>query len=70
VLRCEEVGISLTESFAMSPAASVCGFYLSHPQAEYFNVGPIGADQLADLARRSARSEDELRRALAPVLGN
>jgi 5-methyltetrahydrofolate--homocysteine methyltransferase len=68
-LRCEAVGITLTEHFAMSPAASVSGFYLSHPQAQYFNVGPIGADQLADLARRTDRSEDDLRRALAPVLG-
>jgi 5-methyltetrahydrofolate--homocysteine methyltransferase len=70
VLRCEEVGISLTEHFAMSPAASVSGFYLSHPQAEYFNVGPVGRDQLEDLGRRAGRSEDDLRRALAPVLAN
>jgi len=69
-LRCEEVGISLTEHFAMSPAASVSGFYLSHPQAEYFNVGPIGRDQLEDLGRRAGRTEDDLRRALAPVLAN
>jgi 5-methyltetrahydrofolate--homocysteine methyltransferase len=68
VLRCESIGMSLTESYAMSPAASVSGFYLAHPQAEYFNVGPIGEDQLQDYARRSGRTEDDLRRALASVL--
>lgn len=61
--------MTLTESFAMTPAASVCGFYLSHPRAQYFNVGRIGDDQLADYARRSGRDEAELRSALASVLG-
>ncbi|MFM8556866.1 MAG: methionine synthase [Betaproteobacteria bacterium] len=69
VLGCHDVGITLTESFAMAPAASVCGFYLSHPQSEYFNVGPIDEDQLADLAHRSGRARADLERALAPVLG-
>jgi 5-methyltetrahydrofolate--homocysteine methyltransferase len=69
VMRCDEIGMTLTENFAMSPAASVSGFYLSHPQAEYFNVGRIGEDQVADYARRSGRAQDELRRALASVLG-
>ncbi|HEY5634454.1 MAG TPA: methionine synthase [Burkholderiaceae bacterium] len=68
-LGCHEVGITLTENYAMHPAASVSGFYLAHPQAEYFNVGPIGEDQLADLAARSGREEAELRKALAAVLG-
>jgi len=68
-LGCGEIGMTLTESFAMSPAASVCGFYLSHPMAQYFNVGRIGDDQLADYARRSGRDEAELRAALASVLG-
>ncbi len=68
-LRCEEIGMSLTESFAMAPAASVCGFYLAHPQAEYFNVGRIGEDQLKDYAHRAGRQEDELRRALGSALG-
>ncbi len=68
VLGCDDIGLTLTESLAMDPAASVCGFYLSHPQAEYFNVGPIGEDQLADLVHRSGRSTEDLRRALAPVL--
>ena len=69
VLGCDDIGITLTESFAMAPAASVCGFYLSHPQSEYFNVGPIDDDQVADLARRSGRERSDLERALAPVLG-
>ena len=69
VLGCHDIGMTLTESFAMAPAASVCGFYLSHPQSEYFNVGPIDDDQVADLARRSGRERSDLERALAPVLG-
>ena len=69
VLGCQDIGMTLTDSFAMAPAASVCGFYLSHPQSEYFNVGPIDEDQLADLARRSGRERSDLERALAPVLG-
>ncbi|MCO5118036.1 MAG: methionine synthase [Burkholderiaceae bacterium] len=69
LLQAGKVGIELTESLAMQPAASVSGFYLSHPQADYFNVGPIGEDQLADYRERSGRDEDELRRALAPSLG-
>jgi 5-methyltetrahydrofolate--homocysteine methyltransferase len=68
VLRCEEIGMVLTEGYAMMPAASVSGFYLSHPQASYFNVGPIGADQVKDYAARSGRDEKELRRALAQLL--
>ena len=69
VLRCEDIGMTLTESYAMSPAASVSGFYLAHPQSEYFNVGPIGEDQVLDYAQRSGRTEDDLRRALASLLG-
>jgi 5-methyltetrahydrofolate--homocysteine methyltransferase len=69
VLRAEEIGMGLTDSLAMTPAASVSGFYLSHPQAQYFNVGRIGEDQLKDFARRSGRDEAELRRALAGSLG-
>ncbi|MEZ5702787.1 MAG: vitamin B12 dependent-methionine synthase activation domain-containing protein, partial [Burkholderiaceae bacterium] len=44
------------------PAASVSGFYLSHPQSTYFNVGKVGDDQMADLASRSGVAESELRR--------
>jgi 5-methyltetrahydrofolate--homocysteine methyltransferase len=68
LLRAEEIGMALTESLAMTPAASVSGFYLSHPDSSYFNVGKIGDDQLQDLAkRRGARAED-LQRLLAPNL--
>ncbi len=67
-LRAEEIGMELTEHFAMMPASSVSGFYFSHPLADYFSVGRIGEDQLKDYAARAARDEDELRRVLAPVL--
>jgi 5-methyltetrahydrofolate--homocysteine methyltransferase len=53
LLRAPEIGMSLTENFAMLPAASVSGFYFAHPDAAYFAVGAIGDDQMADLARRS-----------------
>ena len=68
LLQAEEIGMGLTESLAMSPAASVSGFYLSHPQSTYFNVGRIGEDQLDDLAERSAVARAELQRWLAPNL--
>jgi len=68
VLAADDIGMSLTESLAMHPAASVSGFYLAHPEATYFNVGPIGPDQLADWAQRNALGEAEARRALAPLL--
>ena len=67
-LECGEIGMTLTEGYSMMPAASVSGFYFSHPQSSYFNVGPIGADQLQDYAVRSGRDEKELRRALAQSL--
>ncbi len=67
-LQCEEIGMGLTESLAMTPAASVSGFYLSHPQSSYFNVGKIGDDQLHDLARRRGESPQDLQRLLAPNL--
>jgi 5-methyltetrahydrofolate--homocysteine methyltransferase len=53
----------------MSPASSVSGFYFSHLQAKYFNVGRIGRDQLEDLALRKRESVEELERWLAPNLG-
>ena len=68
VLQCEEIGMGLTESLAMTPAASVSGFYIAHPQAQYFNVGKIGEDQVQDLASRSGQSMPELQRLLAPNL--
>jgi 5-methyltetrahydrofolate--homocysteine methyltransferase len=68
LLRADEVGMGLTESLAMTPAASVSGFYLSHPQATYFNVGRIGTDQLEDQARRRNADKALLARLLAPNL--
>jgi 5-methyltetrahydrofolate--homocysteine methyltransferase len=68
LLHADEIGMGLTESLAMTPAASVSGFYLSHPQATYFNVGKIGEDQAQDLADRSGVARDELQRWLAPNL--
>ncbi|MCL2161799.1 MAG: methionine synthase [Betaproteobacteria bacterium] len=61
-------GMGLTESMAMTPAASVAGFYLSHPESRYFAVGKIGPDQLEDWARRAGMDLEEARRWLAPLL--
>jgi len=69
VLGAGEIGMTLTENYAMHPASSVSGFYLAHPQARYFNVGRIGRDQLEDLARRKQQTVSELERWLAPNLG-
>jgi len=68
VLKASEIGMGLTESLAMTPAASVSGFYLAHPEATYFNVGRIGEDQIADWARRMGMEEAEARRGLAGVV--
>ncbi|HXE80076.1 MAG TPA: methionine synthase [Vicinamibacterales bacterium] len=68
LLDAPSVGITLTESFAMSPAASVSGLYLAHPAARYFIVGRIGADQVADYARRKGMTVEEVERWLAPNL--
>ena len=62
-------GIELTESWAMSPAASVSGWYFSHPQASYFDVGLLGLDQVEDYARRKGLSVEETERRLLPNLG-
>ena len=67
-LQCEDIEMTLTESLAMNPAASVCGFYIAHPQAKYFNVGRVGPDQVKDLARRQGIDEKDLQRMLAPNL--
>jgi 5-methyltetrahydrofolate--homocysteine methyltransferase len=68
VLDCAEIGMALTSSLAMTPAASVSGFYLAHPQAAYFNVGKIGDDQLQDWASRSEQDVAAARRSLAALL--
>jgi 5-methyltetrahydrofolate--homocysteine methyltransferase len=69
LLGAQTVGITLTESYAMLPTAAVCGFYLSHPQSQYFAVGKVGKDQVADYARRKDMPLPEIERWLAPVLG-
>jgi 5-methyltetrahydrofolate--homocysteine methyltransferase len=68
LLQAADAGITLTESYAMLPAASVSGFYLSHPDARYFAVGKIGEDQAADYARRKALALDQTEHWLAPNL--
>jgi 5-methyltetrahydrofolate--homocysteine methyltransferase len=69
LLDAERAGIELTESFAMSPAASVSGLYLGHPEARYFTVGRLGRDQVEDYARRKGISVAEVERWLTPNLG-
>ena len=69
LLGAEEVGISLTEHFAMNPGASVSGIYLGHPQSRYFAVGPIDRDQVEDYAVRKGMSIPEIERWLQPNLG-
>jgi len=64
----ENAGIELTESLAMYPAASVCGWYFSHPQSVYFGVGKITEDQLADYAARKNMPVDEIGKWLSPNL--
>lgn len=62
------IGIHLTESLAMDPSASVCGWYFAHPGSHYFGLGKIGRDQLADYAQRKGMSLEEAERWLRPVL--
>ena len=63
-----KIGVSLTESMAMTPTASVSGFYFGHPDARYFNLGKIKSDQLEAYADARSEATDESRRWLAPVL--
>ena len=67
-LQADEIGMQLTESFAMYPGAAVSGFYFSHPESKYFVVGKIGLDQLEDMAKRRGLPKEELERYLAPNL--
>lgn len=64
----DKIGTKLTEHFAMMPPSSVSGFYYSHPQSEYFNVGKISQDQLEDYAKRKGWTLDEAKRWLGPNL--
>jgi 5-methyltetrahydrofolate--homocysteine methyltransferase len=65
----DRAGVTLTESYAMWPAAAVSGFYFSHPESRYFAVGKIGRDQLEDYARRKGWDVETAERWLAPNLG-
>ena len=64
----ENIGVEMTESLAMNPPASVCGWYIAHPQSHYFGLGKIGRDQLQDYAKRKGMSIDEAERWLRPAL--
>jgi 5-methyltetrahydrofolate--homocysteine methyltransferase len=64
----KNTGIVLTENFAMSPAASVCGLYFAHPEAKYFAVGKIDRDQVDDYHRRKGMDRQHLERWLRPNL--
>ncbi len=68
LLQAQDIGMELTESMAMLPAASVSGFFLSHPDSTYFSVGKIGADQVEDQARRRGADVALMQRLLAPNL--
>ncbi len=69
LLGAERIGIDLTETFAMIPAASVSGIYMGHPEVRYLTVGKIGRDQVADYARRKGWPVAEAERWLRPNLG-
>jgi len=69
LLHAEQIGVELTEHFAMTPAASVSGFYYSHPQSNYFAVGKIQRDQVESIAARKGFSVSTMERWLSPVLG-
>ncbi len=67
-LKADDVGMTVTESLAMLPAASVSGFYIAHPESRYFSVGKIDRDQVEDFAKRNAMAMSDAERALAPLL--
>jgi 5-methyltetrahydrofolate--homocysteine methyltransferase len=69
LLGAGEIGMSLSESLAMLPAASVSGLYLAHPRARYFAVGPVTREQVESYAARMGMPVDEMERWLAPNLG-
>jgi 5-methyltetrahydrofolate--homocysteine methyltransferase len=68
LLEASEIGVSLTDSFMMSPGASVSGIYLAHPAATYFSVGRIGKDQVQDYAKRKSTSVTEVEKWLGSRL--
>lgn len=63
------IGLDITESYAMYPAAAVSGWYIAHSDARYFAVGKINEDQVEDYARRKGMAKEEVERWLAPILG-
>nr|WP_205746717.1 methionine synthase [Duganella callida] len=67
-MQAEDIGMQLTDSFAMYPGAAVSGFYFAHPESKYFVVGKIGDDQVSDMAQRRGVDKGELERWLAPNL--
>ena len=64
----EELGVELTENYAMTPAASVSGLYFSHPDSRYFSVGKITNDQVEDLAKRQSKPISIVAKLLSPVI--
>ena len=68
LLGAHDIGMHLTDAYAMTPAASVSGFYFSHPDSTYFNVGRIDDSQVSDMAARRDMDRAELERLLAPNL--
>ncbi|MBF0623069.1 MAG: methionine synthase, partial [Magnetococcales bacterium] len=64
----KKTGVTLTESLAMNPAASVCGYYFAHPESRYFSVGRLRTDQLIDYAQRKGMDQDLMAKWLAPNL--
>ena len=65
----EATGVTLTENFAMYPAASVCGLYFAHRDARYFAVSAVGKDQVESSAKRKGMKVAEVERWLSPILG-
>jgi 5-methyltetrahydrofolate--homocysteine methyltransferase len=68
LLRANEIHVELTESCAMTPASSVSGWFFSHPEAKYFNVGEVNKDQIEDYAKRKEMSMEEVEKWLSPNL--
>lgn len=64
----ENTGIDLTESLAMYPASSICGWYFAHPESKYFGIGKIEEDQVVDYAKRKGMDLEEVKRWLRPVM--
>ncbi len=68
LLKCGEIGMALTETYGMAPAASISGFYFAHRDAHYFSVGKIDHDQASDMAKRRQVGEKDIANWLSPIL--